>query len=124
MKSDFELIPSIADAAIGKVGEELAFSFPEVMEVIRLCTANQIAVLGLDLFEARPEGYHTKRLSAYNQQMNDGPDRDGAWTDYVRLNNTFAEDFVRQNPTGDDHVYVLITASWKEFCKIQEIRRT
>ena len=123
MKSDFELIQPIAAAAIGTVGDEMTFSFPEVLEVIKLCTANRIAVLGLELFEVHPEGYHTKKLSGYDQQMNKGPEKIDGWPDYVRMNNALAEDFVRQNPTGDDHVYVLTTSSWREFCEIQEMKR-
>jgi hypothetical protein len=123
MKSDFELIPSIADAAIGAVGDEMTFSFPEVLEVIRLCSANHIAVLGVEVFEVRAEGYHTKNLSLYDQEINGGPDSVEGWPDYVKLNNGLAENFVHQNQKGDDHVYVLTTSSWREFRKIQETRR-
>jgi hypothetical protein len=123
MKSDFELIPSIANAAIGAVGDEMTFSFPEVLEVIRLCSANHIAVLGVEVFEVRAEGYHTKNLSGYDQEMNDGPRVIEGWPDYVTQNNSLAGNFIHQNQMGDDHVYVLTTASWREFCKIQEVKR-
>ena len=33
----------------------------------------------------------------------------------MNANNRLAEEFVRLNPTGDDHVYVLTTESWREF---------
>src|SRR5258708_27682589 len=52
MTTDFETLPCISSLAIGKMGDgELFFTFPEVLEVIGLCTTNQIAVLGLELFE-------------------------------------------------------------------------
>jgi hypothetical protein len=123
MKSDFELIPTIVAAAIGTIGDEMTFSFPEVLEVIKLCTANQIAVLGLELLDVRPEGHRTKKLSGYDLQMNKGPETIGGWPDYVRMNNALAEDFVGQNPPGDGLVYVLTTSSWREFCEIQEMKR-
>ena len=124
MTSDFEMLPAIATAASGKMDDgELLFTFPEVLEVIKVCTAKQIAVLGLELFEVRPEGYGTKKLSGYDQQMNRGPEKLEGWPDYVRKNNALAEEFVRTNPTGDDHVYVLTTSSWREFCVIQEMKR-
>ena len=47
MTQDFQQIPAIASAAIGKVGDEPTFPFPEVLEVIKLCAENQIAVLGV-----------------------------------------------------------------------------
>lgn len=124
MTTDFEMLAPIATAASGKMDDgELLFTFPEVLEVIKVCTAKQIAVLGLELFEVRSEGYDTKKLSGYDQQMNRGPEKLEGWPDYVRKNNALAEEFVRTNPTGDDHVYVLTTSSWREFCVIQEMKR-
>jgi hypothetical protein len=31
---------------------------------------------------------------------------------------------VRRNPLGDEHVYVLTTSSWREFCEIQATKRS
>jgi hypothetical protein len=124
MTSDFEMLPGIATVANGRMDDgELLFTFPEVLEVLKVCTAKQIAVLGLELFEVRSEGYYTKKLSGYDQQMNRGPEAPEGWPDYVRTSNNLAENFVRANPTGDDHVYVLTTSSWREFCAIQEMKR-
>jgi hypothetical protein len=116
MTSDLEQVESIARAASGRtIGNELAFTFPEVSEVIRRCTENEIAVLGVEVFEVRPTGYLTKKLSDYDQQMGSGPKQREGWADYVKANNILAEEFVRLNPSGDDHVYVLTTTSWREF---------
>jgi hypothetical protein len=62
MTGAFEKIPGIAAAAIGALGDELTFSFPEVLGVIGLCTMHEIAVLGLELFQVLPEGYATKEI--------------------------------------------------------------
>jgi hypothetical protein len=84
--------------------------------VIRLCSEGQIAVLGPDLFKVGKDGrLETKKLSAYHLQLKKSPKRIEEWPDYVRINNALAEEFVRQNPSGDEHVYVLTTASWREF---------
>ena len=116
MTSDLEQVESIVRAASGKtIGDELAFTFPEVSEVIRRCTENEIAVLGVEVFEVCPTGYLTKRLSDYDQHMGSGPKQQEGWADYVKANNALAEGFVGLNPTGDDHFYVLTTASWREF---------
>ena len=46
------------------------------------------------------------------------------WSEYVRYNNALAEECVRRNPRGDEHVYLLTASSWREFCEAQAIRRT
>lgn len=120
MTDDFSQAESIARAAAGRiVGNELAFTFPEITEVITLCTKNQIAVLGVEVFEVRPTGYLTKYLSDYDQRMGSGPIQQAGWGDYVSANNLHAEEFVKLHPAGDDHVYVLTTASWRECQKMK-----
>jgi hypothetical protein len=47
--------------------------------------------------------------------MGSAPKKREGRADYVKANNALAEEFVRLNPTGDDHVYVLTTVSWREF---------
>jgi hypothetical protein len=123
MTSDFGKIPSIASFACGKtVGGELAFTFPAVSEVIRLCTGNEIAVLGVEILEVRDDGYYTKHLSIYDQELTDCPRQRQEWGHYVAQNNALAEEFVGRNPTGDDHIYVLTTSSWEEFGQAQKLR--
>jgi hypothetical protein len=122
MTGDFEKIPAIAAAAIGALGDELTFSCPEVLQAITLCTKHGIAVLGLELFQVLPRGYATQKLSAYDQQMDKGPQNVEGWPEYVNRSNALAEEFVRLNPGGDDHVYILTTSSWREFCEIQDIK--
>jgi hypothetical protein len=123
MKSDLARVPAIAAAAHGTVGEELAFAYPDVLEVISLCTANGIAVLGVEIIVVRPEGFQTEHLSIYDQHMRQGSGVDqGVWSDYVAENNRHADEFVRLHPSGDDHVYVLTTASWAEFRAAEQVR--
>jgi hypothetical protein len=121
---DFEMIPAVASKAIGALSNgELTFAFPEVLDVIKICSANQIAVLGPDLFRLRSDGlYETEKLSAYHLEMKSDPKRVEEWPDYVQENNSLAEQFVRANPAGD-HLYVLTTASWREFQNIRKQKR-
>lgn len=124
MTSDLQLIPGIVAAAAGKSGDELTFTFPEVLEVVKLCSMNQIAVLGPDLFKITSNGlYQTEKLSGYHLEIKNHPQRIEEWPEYVKMNNTLAEEFIRQNPAGDDHVYILTTTSWREFCKIEEMEQ-
>lgn len=125
MTGDFESIPDIVSAAVGTTGDELTFAFPEALAVTRRCTENEIAVLGVDLFEAHPDGYATKKLSAYShdqqtQRRLDSVLATSGWRNYVCASNALAEQFIRQNPAGDEHVYVLTTSSWREFSKLQK----
>ncbi len=123
MKNDLERVPTIVAAARGAVGDELAFTYPEVLEVIRLCTASGIAVLGVEVFVVRPEGFQTEHLSIYDQHMKQGAEvQKSEWINYVAENNRDADEFVRLHPSGDDHVYVLTTASWAEFCAAEQMR--
>ena len=125
MTRDFEQIQFISDAAIGKIGDELTFPFPEVLKVIDLCRMNEIAVLGVEVFLVKPDGFYACGCSDYDLYLNRKWSKVQAsdWGEYVRENNELAERDVRRNPVGDDHVYVLTTVSWKEFRKIEEFRR-
>jgi hypothetical protein len=119
MTNDIETIGSIVSVANEKsVSGELAFSYPNVLEAIKLCTINGIAVLGVELFQVRDESFETKKMSGY-----DLPDPEESWGNYVAANNSLAEEFVRLNPSGDDHVYVLTSSSWSEFRRVQDMKK-
>jgi hypothetical protein len=98
MKSDIEMIGTIKAAAIRSIGDELAFVFPQLLDVIKECSINDIAVLGVDVHNARGEQYQTVYLSAYEVPV---PRPDLAikdWENFVQSNNSLAENFVRQHP--------------------------
>ena len=122
---DLERIPGVTDAAIGRVGDEPFFPFPEVLKVIELCTGNQIAVLGIELFVLTPDGYQASGASDYDVQEKQKwfLVQLADWPEYVRSNNTLAEECVRRNPRGDEHVYVLTTSSWREFERLKQRAR-
>jgi hypothetical protein len=124
MNRDFERIPGVKAATIGKVGEELTFPFPEVLEVIRLCSASEIAVLGVELFLVKADGYYALGCSDYDlQEKQRWPvAQESSWPEYVRYNNNLAEEYVLRNPLGDEHAYVLTAASWKEIQQMKIVR--
>jgi len=128
MIEDYAKIRAIADLAIGAMGDELTFACPEELEVVKICTTEDIAVLGVDLFEVGSAGYVTKKLSAYSydlatQEQLESTLSTSGWRDYVKASNALAKEFILQNPAGDDHVYNLTTSSWREFCEVQERKR-
>jgi hypothetical protein len=122
MISSIEAIPSIASRAAGKTpGGELIFTFPEVLEVVKLCSANEIAVLGVEIFRVTASGYSASGSSDYDLQLTRKwlTVRPTDWRQYVSEANELAEKTVSRNPVGDEHVYVLTAASWSEFSTIQ-----
>ena len=121
---DFEATPEVASKAVGAMSDgELTFAFPEVLDVIQLCYAKQIAVLGVELFKVLENGlYQTEKLTDYDLRMKQDPTQQ-EWPEYVRTNNARAEEFVRQNQAGDDHVYVLTTSSWRELGQLNALKK-
>jgi hypothetical protein len=112
---DFEMIPAITGKSAGTFGNnELTFAFPEVLEVIQLCSANQVRDDQL---------YQTEQLSAYDLSIGADPATSEQWPEYVAKNNGHAEEFIRQRPAGDDHVYVLTTSSWRELEKVKLLKK-
>ena len=69
MTQDFEKIPSIIALANDRSTGELAFTFPEVVEAIHLCTSNEIAVLGVEIFVIRNGEYYASGCSTYELQL-------------------------------------------------------
>lgn len=121
---DFEQIREAAALAIGNVGDELTFPFSKTLEVIALCSANEIAVLGVELFLVRPDGHYASGFSVYElQEKQLWPTvRLADWPHYVSYNNALAEEWIRQDPPGPDYVYIFTTSSWREFQEIQAIK--
>jgi hypothetical protein len=128
MTRDYWLIPRIAEAAIGKIGDQPTFAFPEVLEVIALCTTNGVAVLGAEVHRVRADGYYTEELSEYSydrelQRELDAKLQMHGWPEYVSASNALAAKFISSCPKGDDHVYLLSACNWREFCENQKIKR-
>ena len=120
MINDIERISAIVSIANNKsVSGELGVAYPDVFEAIRLCTVNSIAVLGVELFQVRGELFDTIKMSGYEL----ADPRQDHWSDYMAANNALAEEFVKLNPAGDDHIYVLTGSSWREFCEVQEVKK-
>jgi len=118
MPSDLESVQDIALAATGRIGSELCFRFPEVLNVTTACTKNAIAILGVEIFEVRPEGYATKHLSTYDLKVQNVPKQRTPWLEYVKANNALAKAFINENPAEGKDVYVLTASSWRELLQL------
>jgi hypothetical protein len=91
---------------------ELVFTVGRAEGVIEACSSSGIAVLGVEVFPGL-------NVSTYDQHLRTPAD-DKYWPGYVRTNNALAEDFLRKNPASSTDECILTTASWREFCEIQE----
>jgi hypothetical protein len=107
---DESLTPVLGLASGRTIGGEPTFTFPEVLDAIALCTHHEIVVLGLELFQVCPTGYHTEKISPYEVQL-----KGQTWREFVALNNSLAAEFVRQNQSGDDHFYLLTASTQEEY---------
>jgi hypothetical protein len=109
--NNLETLKPVLSLAHGKtIGGEPAFTFPEVLDVLALCTKHEIAVLGVELFRAGPNGYSTEAMSMYEVHLGEQH-----WHEFVALNNNLAAEFVKQNQGGDDHFYLLTASQRREF---------
>jgi hypothetical protein len=114
MMDNLQTLRAVLPLAHGKtIGGEPAFVFPEVLDVLALCTKHEIAVLGVEMFKANPDGYSTEGISVYDIQRSDE-----SWPEFVARNNSLAVDFVEQNRGGDDHFYLLTASSEAEYPKL------
>jgi hypothetical protein len=92
-------------------GNEFVFPFDDALQVIRIATQHDIAVLGLEAFEIRKEGLLTVDLTGYDRDIPFA----GNWKEYVAAPNTEAERWIKEHPYGENHGYILTTASQAEY---------
>lgn len=112
---DLEQVPGLSAAAIRMLENgETVFTRDSAQGLIKACTAAQIAVIGVEMFPGL-------NVSTYDQLLRSKV-KEASWPQYARINKILAEEFLRNNraPTGAE--CVLTTASWREFCQIQQFR--
>jgi hypothetical protein len=112
MNFDLETVAGVMSAVIAKMDNgELVFTIDHALDVIRACTAAEIAVLGIEVFPGL-------NVSTYDQHVK-SPAGKEHWLGFVKTNNVLAEDFIRINPAPGTSECILTTASWREFCENQ-----
>ena len=92
---------------------ELVLPFAEALRAIEIASEHQIAVLGLDAFEARTDGLLTVGLADASRYIR----FTGDWKAYVAKMNAEAERWIREHPLGENHGYILTSASQDEFAR-------
>lgn len=108
-----EILPPELKAKAIRTDREYVFPYPQVMDVIQIATQHGIAVLGVETVEVRPDGVKVDQMSDYEVLFA------GEWRPFVELNNSNALDFVRRNPSGEDHGFILTATSRSEFDNLQ-----
>ncbi len=115
MSVDLEEVPGVSAAAIRKTPDgEIVFCRASALALIPACTAAKIAVLGVEILPGL-------NISTYDLFLKNDL-YEANWSEYVRVNNALAEDFLRTNPASDNSECILTAASWREFQQIQDSR--
>jgi len=100
-------------------GHELVFPYAEALRAIAVASAHQIAVLGLEAFEVQKEGLLTVDMADASAYI----PFSGDWPAYVRAMNTEAEHWIREHRLGENHGYILSSASESEFASLRHQRK-
>src|SRR5438034_2745689 len=108
-----EILPLELRAKAISSDREYGFPYPEVTDVIQIATQHGIAVLGVESFKVRPDGVKVDQISDYEVLFT------GEWGSFIELNNSHAVDFVRRNPSREDHGFILTATSRSEFDSLQ-----
>jgi hypothetical protein len=96
------------------LGEERAIPFPDVLTAISVATANEIAVLGVEVYLISGATTSFKDYSEYEVAFG------GDWSRFVEENNGAATEFISKNPLFDGFRYVLTVADQDEFQKLED----
>lgn len=99
-------------------GHEIVLPYEQAIKAILTASEHQIAILGLEAFEAREEGLLTIDLADASSYIR----FTGDWKAYVTAMNAEAEHWLKRHRLGENHGYILTSASQREFASLQ--RRT
>ena len=109
------ILPEDLKRAAISSGSELVLPYAEALGAIRMATERQIAILGLEGFEVQKEGLLTVDYTGYSRWL--APEE--AWGLYVAAMNTEAERWIKEHRLGENHGYILTSASEKEFASLR-----
>jgi len=92
-------------------GNELLLPYEEALQAIAVASQHRIAILGFEAFEIKRDGLLTVDLADASRDTN----FTGDWPAYVATMNAEGERWLRQHRLGENHGYILTSASQKEF---------
>jgi hypothetical protein len=105
------LLPDQLKNAAVFSGDELVLPYTEALSAVRIATQHHIAILGLEALEVGKEGLLTVGLADASNYITYTDN----WVDYVTRMNAEAEHWLSGHRPGENHGYILTSASEKEF---------
>jgi len=109
-----QFLPDDLKKAAVASGDELVLPYAEALNAIRIATEHQIAVLGLEAFEVQKDGLLTVDMADASSFI----PFTGDWKAYVVRMNAEAERWIQQHRLGENHGYILSSASETEFAML------
>jgi|SRR5208337_3370267 len=95
-------------------GDELVLPYAEALAAIGFATEHRIAVLGLESFEVRKDGFQPVDYTGYDRYIPFA----GDWEAYVGSMNAEAEGWIKEHRLGENHGYILSSTSETEFARL------
>jgi hypothetical protein len=106
------VLPPEVKARATMSGSELVLPYSEVLSAITVANLHLIAVLGIESFQIRHDSsLATVSYTGYDSETPFG----GDWNGYVTAMNAKAERWIGENRLGENHGYILTSASESEF---------
>ena len=106
------LLPAEVKARATMSGSELVLPYSEALSAIRVANLHLIAVLGIESFQIRHDSLlATVSYTGYDSETPFA----GDWNGYVTAMNAKAERWIEENRLGENHGYILTSASESEF---------
>ncbi|MBV9887233.1 MAG: hypothetical protein JO119_11855 [Acidobacteria bacterium] len=109
------LSEKIKRASVQLADGELVVPYLEALEAIRIATENEIAVLSVDSHEMRDGSILTIDLYDGSTMIKYA----GDWRAFVQQLNDAAEDWITGPRLGQNHGYILTSASRDEFSRLK-----
>jgi hypothetical protein len=110
------VFPDDLKKAAVSCGRELVLPYAEALSGIAIATEHLIAVLGLESFEVRQDGLQPVDYSGYDRNIA----FTGDWKTYVAAINSEAERWISEHRVGENHGYILTSASESEFASLSD----
>jgi hypothetical protein len=108
----------LGNEGFGSSRTELVLPHAEALRAIAIATERDIAILGLEAFEVQQEGLLTVDLADASAYIHFA----GDWERYVAAMNAEAELWIRGHRLGENHGYILTSASRDEFACLNKNR--
>ena len=110
-----DILPDhITEHALTLSNTELVLPYTQALQAIATATEHSVAILGLEAFEVTKEGLLTLHLADSSRDIR----FTGDWKAYVARMNNEADRWLRDHKLGENHGYILTSASEKEFAPL------